>query len=232
LILSVYAYSIKQEFNMSNKYKDQHVKRTKPVIAILFLGLFLAQASHAAFVARDAAGWGEGSLTLDTDTGLQWLDVNLSVSFSYNEMRAEMLSGGQYEGFRYATRDEVASLFVNAGVQHINAVSTDNNQAAAQLMEFLGFTSSRRGNNELFGITGTEQSGGVSAGVIDHLFENGLSAYDIGVADLIYGKGYKAATVGSWLVTTAEVPVPPALLLFSSALLLSGSLKRRNGRRR
>lgn len=49
-------------------------------------------------------------ITLDTETGLRWLDVPISLSRSYNAVAAHFGAGGD-EGFRHATPSEVTSLF-------------------------------------------------------------------------------------------------------------------------
>lgn len=56
-----------------------------------------------------------GSITQDTSTNLDWLDVTLTRSLSYNEVFAEMGVGGKYEGWRYATVDELNRLIENFG---------------------------------------------------------------------------------------------------------------------
>ncbi len=56
-----------------------------------------------------------GSFTTDTRTGLDWLDVPLTLNQSVNYVLSQMGQGGLYEGWRYATGDEVASLWDSAG---------------------------------------------------------------------------------------------------------------------
>ena len=213
---------------MSNDNKAVRMQQPLSTLIALLLGLILSQASHAVLMSQ-----GDGSLTLDTATGMHWLDMDHSTNLSYNEMRIEMLSGGLFEGFRYATREEVQALFLNGGVVDINAGSAGNVQPALDLMALLGVTSSSsRGINEIFGLTGSTHSGGVGSGMLDHFYSDGVAFYDASVVGPTYGMDYKSNSIGSWLVTTAEVPLPPALLLFSSALALSGLIKRRSRRLR
>ncbi len=44
-----------------------------------------------------------GHYTTDTNNGLDWLDVTISVNQSYNYVSSQFGSGGEYEGWRYAT---------------------------------------------------------------------------------------------------------------------------------
>ena len=67
-------------------------------------------------VAADDPRFGPGSLTVDLSTGYQWLDVTLSQNRTIAEVSAQFGVGGDFEGFRYATRDEVITFFQNAGL--------------------------------------------------------------------------------------------------------------------
>lgn len=194
----------------------------------IFIILPLSQTADAMLMSRDS-NWGTGSITLDTNSGLEWLDISLSVNLSYNDMISHMQNGGLYAGFRYATQDEVEALFINAG---LNMGSSPAMQSALDLIGFLGATYTSRGNAEIFGITGTSSASGVESGIVDHVFSNGTPMYDASVSELTYGMDYNSSSVGNWLVSsgTSEVPLPPALVLFGSALALTGFIKRVSNR--
>ena len=59
--------------------------------------------------------FGEDSLTRDTIQKLDFLDVTLTVDRSYNDISTQFGVDGDFEGFRYATREEVVSLINNFG---------------------------------------------------------------------------------------------------------------------
>ena len=59
---------------------------------------------------------GDGLLTRDAATGLEWLDLTATTNMSVEEVRANLQKGGQFEGFEYATADQVADLLANAGL--------------------------------------------------------------------------------------------------------------------
>lgn len=46
----------------------------------------------------------------DTDSGMDWLDVTTSLNRSYIDVSAQFGSGGDFEGWRYATRAEFHAL--------------------------------------------------------------------------------------------------------------------------
>jgi len=60
-----------------------------------------------------------GAETLDGQTGLEWLDMTASTGFGFQEIQSELLPGGQFEGFRLATRAEVRTFWENAGATTI-----------------------------------------------------------------------------------------------------------------
>lgn len=63
-----------------------------------------------------------GTITRDTATGLDWLDVTETRGLSYDQVAAEMGSGGAYEGWRYATVTELDQLIINFGYTAIKPV--------------------------------------------------------------------------------------------------------------
>lgn len=88
--------------------------------------------SYALLMSQDSS-YGTGSITVDTDTGLQWLDPWLpiiqgvngcgagctsgSTLNSFNNIKSMMGSGGYFEGFRYATASEIqVLLYSSAGI--------------------------------------------------------------------------------------------------------------------
>lgn len=50
------------------------------------------------------------------NTGLYWLDVNLTINRSYNDVSSQFGVGGDFAGYRYASGNEVNTLFSNAGI--------------------------------------------------------------------------------------------------------------------
>lgn len=79
------------------------------VAAILGSLLFTFPAS-AALVVRDLNASGDGLLTYDTTTGLEWLDLSVSLG------TAPLSVTAVYPGFRMAYRAEVEALLLSAGI--------------------------------------------------------------------------------------------------------------------
>ena len=195
----------------------------------LFLICIIPAVSNASLVSIDSTRWGAGSLTVDSSTGLQWLDLDLSTGISYNTMLTEQADGGLYEGFRYATATEVETLFSHAGIPDINIGPAANFAPAKALVDLVGNTTGPT-PGETIGFTGTAAGFGQAAGALDYILSDGVPFYKASTTSLDYGMAFSADSVGHWLISEApisEVPVPAAWLLFSSALGLLTLSKRK-----
>jgi hypothetical protein len=91
-----------------------------------------------------------GNLTIDPNTGLEWLNLNLTAGQSYNSV----LNGwGDYTttgGFRFATRSEVVQLFIDAGASYIGFPASPNTAdlpAATLTLSLLGTTLAQPGES-------------------------------------------------------------------------------------
>jgi hypothetical protein len=69
---------------------------------------FISMSSQAALVDN-------GTVTHDTVSGLDWLDLTLSADRSYNDVSVNFGVGGDFEGYRYATETEITAFFDSAG---------------------------------------------------------------------------------------------------------------------
>lgn len=121
------------------------------VAAILFVAL--PNLLQAALVATDDPMYGVGSITRDTSTGIQWLDVPLSQGRTYLDVAGEFGPGDDFPGFRHATAAELSQLYVNAGIPDINTPdpTVANLVPATALSQLVGPTSMASGNPQTFG---------------------------------------------------------------------------------
>ena len=79
---------------------------------VVALSCLFKQAEAALISANDPV-FGNDSLTIDTGTRLAWLDLAFTNGRSFDDVSSELGVGGEFEGYRYATRDEVFSFFAN-----------------------------------------------------------------------------------------------------------------------
>ncbi len=82
----------------------------------LLLLLLSLPAAATPLISVDDPVWGPGSITRDTISGLEWLDVDLSGGLSHNQLVLELQPGGRFDGWIYADITTALELWVNAGL--------------------------------------------------------------------------------------------------------------------
>lgn len=96
--------------------------------------------SGAALIGLDLSNPGDQLITLDTETGLEWLDVTATQGQSYASVAAGF--GGYIGmGFAFASVSQVSILYSNAGVLDQDGGFEAGNAAGASLLiDLLGCT--------------------------------------------------------------------------------------------
>jgi len=194
------------------------------VQCILALLTIVSLNAYAQISSLDDPVYGSGSITYDSGTGIEWLDLTLTTNLSRYDIDQLIGNGNYLDGFRHATTQEVNTLFDNAGIvsnsPNFLGDATTVFDAVLSLISLLGPTSYDQGYPEALGITGEGRMGG-----LDFYTFNGEPRYGVGISEtggLSYGYNTKYPTVGNWVVrdSLSAVPVPSAVILFSSALLV------------
>jgi hypothetical protein len=107
-----------------------------------FLSLVALPVNATTLVSTDLNIAGDGLLTVDPATSLQWLDLTATLGQS----RASVSSGSfSAQGFRYATSAEVLKFWQDAGSSVTTSAYTSTLSdfaAASQLIDMMGCTSS------------------------------------------------------------------------------------------
>ncbi len=188
------------------------------LMAIIVFSLFLISESHAALIEKDDSVFGTGAITLDTDSGLEWLDVTFSTSRTRNYINGQFDSGGEFEGFRYATTEEALALWATVSLN-----SSDIFENVAYWSDFVDATGSQGGYPEILAMTGSGDSVGADA-----YYSGGTLVYNTGRLGW-FGASLSSGSVGSWLVREASsVPLPGAVWLLGSGILGLIGARRRN----
>lgn len=193
---------------------------------VLFVGaLTLAGTAQAALIATEweRASIGNTSLTLDTNTSLEWLDMAYTTGKSFNDVQARLNS--DLAGFRVANYYEVEELLHNAGINYIGYAPKDVGEGAnmATLLNLLGRT-------EAFSLVGMFEVGGFTQP--GHPLWR-FSLLSDGVTTTTYTEGpfqdhYFAGYVGTFLVRdVAAIPEPETYGMFLAGLGLIGFMVRR-----
>lgn len=102
------------------------------VLTAAILSMAAAASAVAALVDRNTT-YGYGTATLDTATGLEWLDVSMTWNLSWNAAQTTFAS----DGFRHASKRELAELFINAGLSVDTGTSASNYGPATDLQLLL-----------------------------------------------------------------------------------------------
>jgi len=139
--------------------------RSSITVLFAFLVLSIPRYSTAELQSIDDPVYGFGSITYDTETGLEWLDLTYTVNLSYDEVSDQIEQGGDYEGFTRPTYAEVSDLFYHAGIlldPNGEAVISDSEgmEACQLLADLLGPTSWQVGWPEVFGTWGESSPSG------------------------------------------------------------------------
>jgi len=186
----------------------------------LLVAAFAAFSSAAA--AAPVALVDLGEITLDPNTGLRWLDVTSSVNRSYEDVTLNLVPGGDFYGYRYATAPEVAQLFTNAGIvtPWVGNQPGPGSSDYFELMNLIGMTRVTSDSWDTFGMT-LERT-------IARLGIVGLC--EIGPSDCYFvlpstsGETDAHPWRGSFLIAVpgpleiSEAPLPTALSLFATGL--------------
>jgi hypothetical protein len=111
--------------------------------AALFLGLMaVSTATNAELVEGLCDGNPDTTVTCDTDTGLEWLDLTETLGLSASGFLADE-GGWRSAGWSFATGSMVDQLFLNAGavsLDNTTDASNENKPAVLLLLSLLGAT--------------------------------------------------------------------------------------------
>lgn len=209
---------------------------------IALLLLCLAQPAQAALIELDSS-FGANTVTRDTDTGLDWLDLTISEG-TLPETDARLAAGGDLFGWRRATTAEVMTFWTHAGITPTGSgntavLSSDPALAAAiaALMDNIGL--SIGGGGSIDNSYGYTAEAGSSPGMWTGAWL--LRKYDVDVEAYTQGAAMIWAELeavpfhtgdvlySSWLVREYRVPEPSALLLLAggAAIMGLGQFRRR-----
>jgi hypothetical protein len=85
--------------------ESSHMKKT-----LLALGVLLASSANAELVNGDWQTVDDNQITIDTDTGIEWLKLGNTANMSINDVIAETQEGGDFAGWRLPTSQEVQTI--------------------------------------------------------------------------------------------------------------------------
>ena len=206
-----------------------------PILATLVLLLVNAPSTEASLYQTSDPYFGPNSVTVDTSTGLGWLNLSEAAGLSYDQVLSETQAGGKFSGFRFATVPEVLQLYNSAGLTPSAYGDTAHYYAATSpliqsFFSLIGTTGIENGLPGMIALSGTSPDGG---GLYDSPSVYGWSSAQqywvnngLGVGATEYGATFSDPFLSSWLVK--EVPEPTTLtLLLAGGFILFGQARAR-----
>jgi hypothetical protein len=180
------------------------------------LAVIVSSYTHAELVETDWKTAGDGLVTVDTVSGLEWLDLTASVNYDYNYVLGSFSSpfGTFNDGWRYASSAEVDTFFRNAGVfGYVDAPYIDNTDPtfvtnANILLDLIGITYTDANTIRAEGYT-KDAAPQTQSRISQYMHVKSGPTY------VVVGLASRRETVespawGSWLVrTTTYVPPSP-----------------------
>jgi len=131
----------------------------------------------AVLISVDDPIFGVDSITRDTVTGLDWLDVTASLGRSFHDVNNEFGPGGDFEGWRYAIESELVTLFLTSvGVPFLGSLMNTDPLYPSFLASLNGFS--------YFGSVLTPAGGGTNA-----LFRDDDPPAEVGFAGAGFSTG-------------------------------------------
>lgn len=110
--------------------------RTTLVAILITACMHGLEQTQAGIITLDYKTPGDGLITRDEESGLEWLDIT-ETRASYNDLTAGMVPGGAFQGWRHASISEFESLMIKFGYITLSDIS-DNGAAALKTFSFLG----------------------------------------------------------------------------------------------
>ena len=116
---------------------------TRTLLFFAFLVSFTTPGGAALLAVTDpTAPGGTDNVTVDTTTGLEWLDLTASLGISVDDIQLQFGSGGSHEGWRHATTAEVTTLFLSSAGLTLGTQAGVVDPLITQLAALIGVTQS------------------------------------------------------------------------------------------
>ncbi|HEY1789945.1 MAG TPA: hypothetical protein VGJ73_17500 [Verrucomicrobiae bacterium] len=195
--------------------------------------LVTALSARASLITGTDPGFASDSLTIDTQTELAWLNLSFTADLSYNQVLAGMQPGGIFNDYTFATSQEVAGLYADAGISAAGYYSLST-PAIGSLISLVGSTTMNNGQPGFVAISGTSDGPGVQeAPSIYATGVNGTDFYFVSdgteADSTSYGVSTSLPGVSDWLVKT--VPEPSMGSIGVLGLMICAGVRRFNLRR-
>lgn len=218
------------------------------IVCLLLIIVILTRATKASatLISLVDPQFGNGSFTMDTATGLQWLDLSLTLNKSMNYINANSGTGGTYNGLRYATQSELETLIADAGIYPAIGGSSDKARydAVNNLLGYIGYapgySNPAVGSLIIYGITGTGPVDQDNHYISAYLYlpahypgdYTSIVNIDTSVDGIYFNPDSQGKAQGNFLVRDTHViptPEPSTFLLLGAGFAGFGFIRKRMG---
>ena len=211
----------------------KNTNRQNPWLLAGLMALLLWSSSAAsALISRDLFNAGDGKITFDPATNLEWLDLPLTTNLGYVDIMAGA-GGWTSLGFRYALTSDVSMLYAHAGLYEHSSMIADDFPAVWNLMQKLGLTLP----SYSIGLTGELAREGYPyvaypGRYVAYLTFGAYGATSVVAKGPAYGDGYTSPELGNFLVRDAapiSVPEPAPYFLIGAGLVIMFAMEKLYG---
>lgn len=192
---------------------------------------FLAAVSFNANAIPTSADWktaGDGLITYDANTELEWLDLTVTTGLSYGSVLDQLGAGGAYDGFRFASLTEVQNILQSFGIPiyhgGFGGIGSPIYEPIANMLTMMGDTFSVPDGRVETGTLGFFDKVATTTANWAGAYYQSVNQENIIVTDGIFDytfQDYDAIEyAGSYLVrNNVNVPEPSVAILITSGLI-------------
>jgi hypothetical protein len=209
-------------------------KMHKNILGIMLAGTILlvgARPSQAAFISLDLLNSGDALVTLDDQSGIEWLDVSYTRNRSYQDVASELSWGGEFAGWNFATTAQVADLFLRFGLYPTMCKTCPEFFSGVDAL--LGMVGDTIGVTlpGYFGVEGYTDQFGTNPDGSEVRYSIAVYGFDTS-GTVAHGRccldtRLQSDITGSFLIRPTSVPEPPTATLLVLALMLQVGIRRR-----
>lgn len=208
------------------------LKRTAAAVVVCAT-TFWSGIGAAALVSVDDPTYGVGSITRDTVTGREWLDLTFTLGMAFDTVASQLGAGGSFEGFSTANTSDVLALFTNGGLTHgVNLFShTDQPRYDAALAAVTLFGATFASPEPRAGSYGFVNDMTGSFHYYDGIFTlNSATSPFVSSVNANFFFTTSSGSIGTWLFREAAVELgePASVALFGFAIVGLGLARRRH----
>ncbi|MEM7454698.1 MAG: PEP-CTERM sorting domain-containing protein [Planctomycetota bacterium] len=183
---------------------------------------------HADLVSMSDPVFGADSITLDTETGLQWLDLTQTAGLTIADVQAQQSPGQLFEGFNVASTSEMQTVISNGGWEFAYNTNFFNDAAkysvAFELTETFGQTFTNPDSRVItFGWVSDTNT--IGENYYNQIFARGSDFSSSAYVNTFTWPSARS-DIGVWLYRTS-IPEPASGLVLSASLVFASISRRR-----